>query len=383
MFDIFLALRLTAHTFSLKKDSLRFPTLRRVLSALFILPAFFVLVFVNKVFMLLDWIFFNDFRKIKLKKASFIIGVPRSATTYLFNLLAKDEQHFTCFKLWEILFAPSIIQKYTLLGILKLDRLLGRPLYRLSFFFDKIFLSKIARLHETSFSKPEEDEMLLIYAFASMYLAFFFPDVPALDPHLFFDEEISYGKRKKLMLFYKRCVQRHIYVFDGREEKFFLSKNPCFISKTVSIAEVFPEATLIYMLRSPYKTIPSTISLNSNVYSIFSGVKKENPLSDKTAEAIIRWYKMADNSIKNYWQNRNIIIPFKMITMCPEITIKGIYRFLKLISGEKINILLKNEQKNCRNYKSVHNYNSESTVFQEKISLHLDFIFKGKYGNEI
>ena len=231
MFDVFLAINLTAHTFSLKKRSLRFPTIRRVFSALVILPSFLVLIIVNKIFMLLDWVIFPGFRKMKLRKTSFIIGVPRSATTYLFNLLAKDRGHFTCFKLWEILFAPSVIQKYILSGILKLDRLVGRPLYRFSLLMDRIFLAKIAMLHETSLSKPEEDEMLLIYAFGSMYLAFFFPDVPALNPHLFFDEDLSREKRKKLMLFYKRCVQRHVYVFDRREEKFFLSKNPCFISK--------------------------------------------------------------------------------------------------------------------------------------------------------
>jgi omega-hydroxy-beta-dihydromenaquinone-9 sulfotransferase len=383
MFDVFLAVHLTAHTFSMKKGSLRFPTARRVFSALFILPFFFVLILINKIFMLLDWVLFPGFMKMKLRKSSFIIGVPRSATTYLFNILAKDGEHFTCFKFWELLFAPSVIQKYILSGILRLDRWVGRPLYRLSLLMDRIFLRKIALLHETSLSRPEEDEMLFVYAFASMYLAFFFPDVPALNPHLFFDEDLSPVKRRKLMLFYKRCVQRHVYVFDRKEEKRFLSKNPSFISKTVTLAETFPEATLVYMLRSPYQTIPSTISLNLNVYSIFSGQKNENPLSDKTTEAIIRWYTMADDSIAKHWGHRNIVIPFKRITRHPEKTIKTIYEFLELMPGEAMNLVLQAEQENSNNYKSGHLYNSEPGRFEEEISLRLDFIFNGKYSNEI
>ena len=126
----------------------------------------------------------------KITNAVFITGVPRSATTYLYNSLAKDKRNFTYFKLWEILFAPSIIQKHIVSWILKVDRLIGRPLYRTSLLYDRIFLARIARLHETGLSKPEEDEMLLLYTFTSVYLAYFFPDLPALDPYMFFDEDI-------------------------------------------------------------------------------------------------------------------------------------------------------------------------------------------------
>lgn len=383
MFDISLALNLTAHTFSFKKDSLRFPTPRRIFSVFFALPFFLVLIIINRIFMLLDWVIFPGFRKIEVKKSCFIIGVARSATTYLYNILAKDKEHFTCFKLWEILFAPSIIQKYFLSGLLKSDRFIGNPLYKLSLLLDKLFLGKIARLHEISFSNPEEDEMLLIYAFSSMYLSYFYPDVPALNQHLFFDESIPPKKRKQIMLFYKRCVQRHIYVYDRKEEKIFLSKNPAFVSKTATIAETFPEANLLYMLRSPFKTIPSTISLNANVYALFSGKKKETPLAAKTTEAIIKWYKMANDSLLKNWRHRNMVVPFKKITGQPEATIKTIYQFLKIIPGQKIGQLLKAEEENSRNYKSEHQYDNKSGLPDETILSHLDLVINGKYGNEI
>lgn len=139
---------------------------------------------------------------------------------------------------------------------------------------------------------------MFTYAFASVYLVYFFPDISTLDSYLFFDEEISHRKRNKIMPFYKACFQRHVYFYDQHEEKCFLSKNPVFISKTTSLAETFDSARLIYMLRSPFKTIPSTISLNRNIYSVFSGELEVNPLASKTTETIIRWYKMAEQSIE-------------------------------------------------------------------------------------
>ena len=380
MFDLPLATNLLLHTFSFKKRSLRFPTPKRLFGVLITLPFFFILILVNRMFMALDSIIFPAFKKLKLSSVVFITGVPRSATTYIYYLMAKDKNNFTCFKLWEILFAPSIIQKYFFYWMLKLDRLIGRPLYQASLFWDRIFLSQISRLHETSLSKPEEDEMLLLYAFASVYLAFFFPDVPALDPHLFFDEDLPTEKRKKIMLFYKQCVQRHVYFYDRFEKKFFLSKNPSFASKTTSLAETFPDARLIYMLRSPLQTIPSTISLNKNVYSIFSGSISTNPLAGKTKEIIIRWYQMADRSIAKWWQKRSITVPFKKITRAPAETILDIYEFLKLVPGNSMKNLLKIEQDNCANYVTSHEYHLEE---DKDVARQLNFIFNGSFRDEI
>jgi hypothetical protein len=383
MFDFVLALKLTAQTFSLKKDSLRYPTAKRVLSAFIVLPFFLILIIINNFFMLLDWIFFPGFRKMKLNKTAFIVGVPRSATTYLFHILAKDTEHFTCCKLWEIILAPSVIQKYIFRAIIKANTFIGRPLYHSSLWADKILFSKISRLHQFSFSDPEEDEMFLLYAFSSMYLTFFFPGVAALDEHLFFDDEISSTKRKRIMLFYKRCVQRHAYVFDRKERKVYLSKNPCFISKVVTIAETFPEAKLIYMLRSPLKTIPSTISLNANIYAVFNGTINKNPLSEKTTAVIIRWYNSMDIILKKYWNNRSLIVPFKNITSQPEITVHKIYRFLNLIPCAAMQSLLKTEQQIAANYKSNHQYNEKDNIFKNEISSQLDFILNGDYKDKI
>ena len=381
MFDLTLALNLTLHTFSFEKGSLRFPTPRRLMNVLITLPCFFALIVTNRFFMFLDHLIFPGFRKMKVSNLVFITGVPRSATTYLYKLLAEDKHNFTCFKLWELLFAPSVIQKHILSMFLKIDAVIGRPLYRASHLFDRIFLARIARIHEISLSNPEEDEILLIYAFASVYLSFFFPDVSAVEPHLFFDEDISPAKRKRIMLFYKKCIQRHIYFYDRDEQKYFVSKNPSFISKTTSLAETFENARLIYMLRSPLKTIPSTISLNKNIYSLFSGSLNSNPLSAKTRDAIIRWYKMANSSLASRWQHRSITVPFRKVTTDPATTLSDIYTFLKLTPEGSITQRIYMEQQSRSKYVTPHGY--ESVGEDDILARKLDFIFEGPFRDDI
>ncbi len=48
----------------------------------------------------LDEILFPGYRKINLPRPVFIIGNPRSGTTFLQRLLARDEANFHCLKTW-------------------------------------------------------------------------------------------------------------------------------------------------------------------------------------------------------------------------------------------------------------------------------------------
>ena len=49
----------------------------------------------------------------------YIIGAPRSGTTRMHKLLADDQTQFTAMRMWELFFAPALIQK-------KLFRLFGK-----------------------------------------------------------------------------------------------------------------------------------------------------------------------------------------------------------------------------------------------------------------
>ncbi len=374
-----LAFVLGASTFSLDRKSLRFPVGRRILAVCLLLPFFLVLTFSNRFFMLLDWVFFPFFSKEKIDKPVFIVGVARSATTFLYKTMAKDHEQFTCFRFWELLFAPSIIQKYICVGIIALDRKIGRPVKRLALQMDKIFLKRINRVHETGLNKVEEDEILLLYTFSSMYLNFFYPEVKALDQVLFFDEQFPEKRKKRVMNYYRRCVQRHMYVFGNSSQKTFLSKNPAFISKLGSIADLFPDAKLIYMIRSPYKTIPSVINMNALVSSLFCNTKYLSSGNVRTSEVVMRWYEIADASIRAHWTNRHLIVPFKEVTSNPKETLNAIYSFLA-ISSTPLAFAIRNEEQGLvKQNSTTASYDQKAGVDSDRISSRLKFILEGPY----
>ena len=60
---------------------------------------------------LLDELFFRRWHKVRVHKAVFIVGLPRSGTTHLQRVLAHDPQ-FTTFTTWEALLAPTLCEKY-------------------------------------------------------------------------------------------------------------------------------------------------------------------------------------------------------------------------------------------------------------------------------
>lgn len=358
MFDLKLFLNLVIRTFSTNRNSLRYPAWKRIRAVIIIFPLFIFQALVNNLFLLLDEIIFPRYRKIRDFKTVFIVGIPRSATTFLLELMAADERNFTCFRLWELVLAPSILQKYFFLMLLGLDKKTGRHLYRFSLWLDKKIFGRITGIHKMGFSLPEEDEALMLHIFSSVYLTYFFPEVESLEEYVFFDEEMSEAKKQRKMGYYYRCIQRHNYVFNPTGERYYLSKNPSFTRKMSSIAVRFPEAKVIYLLRSPVKTIPATISLNANLYQPFCRLPVPYPLVERTRNFVIRWYQMAERALHGPLKDRYLEIPFRDLTRHPDKTVGKIYQYLGIAMDTDIAVMLDREAEKSRQYRSKHQYDT-------------------------
>ena len=382
MFNFRLLFRLLPQTFSFQKDSLRYPSLKRISSVLIFFPLFTLMGIINGAFLLLDEILFPGYRKIPVKKAGFIVGVPRSATTFLLKILAQDEEHFTSFRLWEILLAPSITQKYLFVGAYHIDLQIGRPLYRISRQLDRVLFRRMNGIHPLSFSLPEEDEVLLLHAFSSAYLNYFFPETTELDAYLFFDKEVPRKLQDRIMGFYYRCVQRHNFVFNRKEEKIFLSKNPAFVPKLKALARHFPEAKILYMLRSPFQTIPATISLNAHIYAAFSRLPVTYPLIERTGEFVIQWYEMAEEALKECYPQSHRVVLFSEITRNTLREVHQVYDFLgKELAEHRIPFLVAEEEKS-KGYKTRHQYDSAVGIDAQEIQRRLHFLPKAMMEDE-
>ncbi len=54
----------------------------------------------------------------------------RTATTLCQNLIINDTHHFTSFKFYELLFAPSVIEKKLVNQVIRLDKKMNGAIYK-------------------------------------------------------------------------------------------------------------------------------------------------------------------------------------------------------------------------------------------------------------
>ena len=99
---------------------------RRILVMLAVAPALFVLNLYHWLGLALDEVLFRGYRKVDVKRPLFVVGVPRSGTTFLHGVLAEDE-HNTTFATWECFFALSVTWRKLWRFAGRLDAALGRP----------------------------------------------------------------------------------------------------------------------------------------------------------------------------------------------------------------------------------------------------------------
>lgn len=367
-----LLLRLLPQTFRLRRSSLHYPSWRRITAVGLLLPLATLGLGVNWLCLGLDRWLFPGYRRQATGRVAFITGVPRSATSFLFHLLGEDRARVTCFRLWEILLAPSVLQKYCWLALLRLDGRVGRPLRRMARWLEKRLFARMAHVHPLSLAQPEEDEVLLLHPLATAYLCYFFPEAQALAPYLYFDEQLSPRAKARAMHFYRACVQRHNYVFNRDESRLFLSKNPAFTPKLRALHQWFPTARVLYLLRSPYRTIPATISLNAHLYGAFCHLPEPYPMQARTQDMVIAWYRMAQAAQADYPEEQWRTVLFNALTRDTLTEVAAIYAFLDLpLDGAQ---RARVQAQAARPYHSQHRYDPQVGLDEGLIQAQLHFL---------
>jgi omega-hydroxy-beta-dihydromenaquinone-9 sulfotransferase len=323
------------------------------------MPLFMLNGLINQACLLLDEMLFPRYRRTAVTMPVFIVGVPRSGTTFLHRLLARDEEQFTCMKLWELFFAPSIFQKKCWCALGMLDRCLGSPLSRMVRYWEEKAFNQLGRMHVLSLFEPEEDELLLLSIFSSVFLSFAFPFEDAVRGLALFDRELPVHERERIMAFYKTCVQRHLYCF-GRG-RCFLSKNPAFSPKIESLYCTFPDARIICMVRSPFEAIPSSMSLLSYFCHVFTSPVEAFPMHAAIQEMLAMWYRYPLEQLAGKRTEQQAILKYDTLVRDPREIVHGLYQRLGCRLTPDYLKVLAEEAERARSYKSRHTYSLEQS----------------------
>ena len=358
MFGLPLYCRLTWLAFTTNRDRLIPLTPKRFLLQCLFIPALFLGWLLHALSFLLDDIFFRGYRRIEVKAPVFVVGIPRSGTTFLHRVLTEDREQFTTFQFWELVLAPSIIERKLVRAVARVDAALGGLGRKLLVRFDRWLLGGFRKMHHISLFTPEEDEWLLMHKLASGFLVFAFPFMEKVKHLLYFDELMASEDRKRIMAYYKRCVQRHLYVHGP--EKRLLSKNPSFSAKISSIDETFPDAKIVCCVRNPYQAVPSFASLMWFIWGQIPGKSSPTPkMRQILLDTVNHFYRQPMEHLPKLPPNRHAFLVYDSLTNEPRDTVAALYERLGLAMSPEFLQKLEMEQQKARAYKSGHAYSVE------------------------
>ena len=116
----------------------------------------------NHIGLLLDDILYPSWREELVHDPLFIVGNARSGTTWVHRLLSQDEESFTFFRTWEILFGVSVTWRIFILRCYELDRRLGGGVAKCVEFLEHS-LFRFIKVHPTdNYKQFTKNSFLLI-----------------------------------------------------------------------------------------------------------------------------------------------------------------------------------------------------------------------------
>ncbi|MBT8146259.1 MAG: sulfotransferase, partial [Gammaproteobacteria bacterium] len=249
---------------------------------------------------LLDEIFFRGYRKVEITQPVFVLGVPRSGTTFLHRTLAADQQLFTTVSTWEVFLAPSITQRVFWRTLAHADKMIGRPFARLVAYLEKRLFKGLEGIHDVSLQAAEEDYLLLLPLMSCFILFLPFTESSYIWNLSRLDWDMPETDRQRIMNFYKACLQKHLY-FHGKNKR-FLSKNAAFASWVISLREYFPDAHFVICLREPEKAVPSLIGSLESGAQFFELNLTDGSLPDQLVEMMQDYYRHLITNHRPEWE---------------------------------------------------------------------------------
>lgn len=198
----------------------------------------------------LDALLVPGFKRKVIDRPIFIVGNPRSGTTFLHRFLA-EQGDVVGFALYEML-VPSLTGRALLRPLLPILGALNPGKHH------------AAAAHETSLDALETDDAAIFLRFFDgvfLYAYFLCWDDP--DPSDMFEQlEPGSPQTERDLDFYEQCLRRNLHR-SGKAR--VLGKLFTFPPRIDDVLRRFPDAKLIYMVRDPSETLPSGLSLVTGV----------------------------------------------------------------------------------------------------------------------
>jgi len=305
--------------------------------------------------LLLDDILFRGYRRQPVDAPVFIVGNFRSGTTFLHRLLSKDAERFTTMQMWEVLLSPSVAGRRVVAAV---AAVVGRPARWIFGHIEGIWHQKNV-MHEVSLTAPEEDDYVLLHIWSALSVGLSAGLLDEAEPYAFFDRDLPEADRRRVMAFYRRCVQRHLFAHRKGPGRQYLAKNPALTPKLATLREHFPDAKVICLVRNPLEAIPSFVSMMEFSWQVMGAPSDGPELREFLVRMARHWYsyplELADNATPGSYA----IVDYDRLVRDPEATVTDIYQRFGFDLSAAFAEQLRDATDRARDYESRHVYDLE------------------------
>ena len=301
-----------------------------------------------------DELLFSGYKSVEIRQPLFIVGVPRSGTTFLHRLLSEDRDNFVTFSLWELILAPSITERKIVQGLASLDRRIGSPLKGLVGLLERTVFGGLGDIHGVSLADPEEDYLTLVPIYACFLMILPFPFPEDLGHLAFFDERTPEQNKDRIMAFYRTCLQRHLYAHGTKRT--LLSKNVSFGPMVETLARVFPDARMVGTVRDPLFAVPSHISAMLEGAAFFDNDTRGDAFRDQMIDVQRYAYTHLVEVFPRLPQEQRILLRMEDLHADLAGAVRTIYARFGLTMTPGFSEILDSRARAQRRFRSRHRY---------------------------
>jgi omega-hydroxy-beta-dihydromenaquinone-9 sulfotransferase len=318
---------------------------------------FFLTLFIilNSPFQLYEHLVYSKkIKRIKVKQPIFILGHPRSGTTYLHYVLSQDPRFAFC-KTYEGL-APHVFLSGGAIvkSIMKCFMPGTRPQ-------DNV---------KAGATLPIEEEFALgSICQASWVQGLYFPK------NIFnvFDEYVTFQRGEEKKEEWKKCflffVQKLAY---RNPDKTMLLKSPCNTARIKEILEIFPDARFIHIHRNPYEVFVSNEGLYETILPLLGFHRVKNEFMQKyVLYGYEKLYKKYLKDRVSLSENQVYELPYARFIAAPLNELKKAYKQLDLGSFSEVESFLMKEVKQAETYEK-----NPHVILNVKIKLEIEYRWK-------
>ncbi len=285
-----------------------------------------------------------------ISRPVFVIGLPRSGTTFLFNLLSLDPDHRSPL-FWEMMKPLPLCKQGSFTEKMRVMR------SRSILFSKNRFISKLDDVHAITATSPEECLLIKVFALKSI-LYFYMANTPSYLSYLEdSDRTVSY-------LWHRRFLK----VLQSRyKPKRWLLKDPSHLGNLDEILSIYPDACFIHIHRDPAETIPSICSLTSQVRKGFTDSVNLNELGSRTLDFWENSKKRNEAQKTNLNDDQYMDIYYEDFINDPSKTIENIYTKFNFSFDKKNKELTESYiEKSVKTHKEKHIYTLEEYGLDKK-----------------